>query len=145
MIANKEINNKKCCFYASDFHLEMTLVPYINKKIEENKEVIIVTQKQLEESVKVLLSKMNIKNKQKILEIDWNNSNINKIIGKENSTIIINGTKQFIEKQNQEVTNILGKQFCELINCFYFDEIKDEIVEIRENYTSALNNLQKSY
>ena len=57
MTANKEKVEKKCCFYASDFHLEMTLLPYINKKIAENKSIIIITENKLEDSVKILLSK----------------------------------------------------------------------------------------
>ena len=61
MIANREIAEKKCCFYASDFHLEMTIVPYINKKIQQNKEVIIITEKNLQNTVKILMEKMNIK------------------------------------------------------------------------------------
>ena len=145
MTANKETTNKKCCFYASDFHLEMTIVPYINKKIEENKEVVIITENKLEETVKILISRMNIKNKDKILKIDWNNSDTGKIIKKRNLSIIINGSKTYIENKNKQVGEILGGEPEELVNCYLFDEIKDEIVEIREKYTEVLNNLQKNY
>ena len=63
---------KLCCFYVSDFHLEMILLPYINKKIEEN--IIIKTERNLEETVNILVSKMNLneKNKEKILSLGWN-------------------------------------------------------------------------
>ena len=40
VVENNKIE-KLCCFYVSDFHLEMILLPYINKKIEEN--IIIKT------------------------------------------------------------------------------------------------------
>ena len=66
MTVNKETTEKKCCFYASDFHLEVTIVPYINKKMEENKNIVIITQNKLEESIKILISRMNLKNKKKI-------------------------------------------------------------------------------
>ena len=36
MVVENKIE-KLCCFYVSDFHLEMILLPYINKTIEENK------------------------------------------------------------------------------------------------------------
>ena len=145
MIANKEHIQKKCCFYASDFHLEMTIVPYISKKIKENKNIVIITQNKLEDSVKILISRMNIKNKEEILQLDWNNNKINKISEKSNLVIITNGNKEFIENKNKEIENILREKEAEIINCYYFDEIKDEMIKIRENHTEVLNNLQKNY
>lgn len=145
MTANKQTTEKKCCFYASDFHLEMTLVPYINRKIEENKNIIIITQNKLEDSVKILISRMNIKNKEDILRLEWNNNDINKIIGKEHLIVITNGSKEFIEKKNKEIEQIVGEQQIEIIDCYLFDEVKDEMLEIRGMHTDVLNNLQKSY
>lgn len=145
MTTNKGTIEKKCCFYASDFHLEMTIVPYINRKIEENKNVIIVTQNNLEETMKVLISRMNIKNKDIICNLDWNNNDIAQAIGKNNLIMIVNGNKEFIDYKNKEIKELLGQEVIELINCYYFDEIKDEMVQIRANYTGVLNNLQKYY
>lgn len=145
MIANqKEIENK-CCFYVSDFHLEMTILPYINEKIKENKDIVIVTQNKLEESIKILISRMNLKNKEQIIELDWNNSQIDKIKGRKNIVIINNGTKKFIEDTNKKIEEIVGNEIAEIINCYSFNEIKDEIIEIREKHTEVLNNLQKNY
>lgn len=144
MIVKKEITERKCCFYASDFHLEMTIVPYIDKKIKENKNVIIITQNKLEDSIKILISRMNMKNKQDILKIDWNNDDISKIQSI-NDIVIINGNKKFIENKNEEIKKMLGKLPNELIDCYLFDEIKNEIVEIKEEHTGVLNNLQKDY
>ena len=145
MTANKETTEKKCCFYASDFHLEMTIVPYINKKIEENKNIVIVTENKLEDTMKILISRMNIKNKDAICELNWNNSEITEIAGKDNLVIIINGNKKFIENKNKDIEKILGNTPVELVDCYSFDEIKNEMVEIRANYTGVLNNLQKDY
>ena len=63
---------KLCCFYVSDFHLEMILLPYINKKLDEN--IIIKTEKDLRDTVETLVSKMNLneENKDKILKLEWN-------------------------------------------------------------------------
>ena len=61
IVENKNIE-KICSFYVSDFHLEMILMPYINKKLDENKKVIIKTEKNLKDTVEVLISKMNINN-----------------------------------------------------------------------------------
>ena len=65
MVVENKKSEKLCSFYVSDFHLEMILVPYINKKIEENERVIIATEKDLEETVKVLISKLNLKEEKK--------------------------------------------------------------------------------
>jgi hypothetical protein len=145
MTVNKETTEKKCCFYASDFHLEMTIVPYINKKIEENKNIVIITQNDLEQTVNILISKMNIKNKNAILELDWNNSSINQVVGKNNLVIIINGSRNFVEMQNQKMKEILLEETqVEIVDCYNFEEVKDEMVEIREGYRELLNNLQKT-
>ena len=143
MTANKETIEKKCCFYASDFHLEMTIVPYINKKIEENKNVIIVTENNLDETINILISRMNIKNKQQILGIDWENNNIGQAKGKKDLVIIINGTKSFIETQNKRIKEQQDIVPIELIDCYNFDEVKEEMVEIKEGYAAVINNLQK--
>ena len=143
MIANKENTQTKCCFYVSDFHLEMTILPYINKKIEENKNIVIITENKLEETIKILISKMNIKNKNKILDLDWNNKNLNLIKNEEN-LVIINGSKKFIEDKNNELNEYIGKGEIELVNCYMFEEIKEEIVEITTKHTGVLNNLEKT-
>lgn len=145
MIANQKKIENKCCFYVSDFHLEMTILPYINEKIKENKEIVIISQNKLEDSIKILMSKMSLKNKEQILELDWNNDKIEKIKEKENVVIINNGSKKFIEEKNKKIKEISNNNLVEIINCYEFDEIKDEIVEIREKHTEVLNNLQKNY
>ena len=145
MIANQKKIENKCCFYVSDFHLEMTILPYINEKIKENKEIVIISQNKLEDSIKILMSKMNLKNKEQILELDWNNNKIEKIQGKESIVIINNGSKKFIEERNKKIEELENKEIAEIINCYEFAEIKDEILEIREKHTEVLNNLQKNY
>ena len=67
---------KLCCFYVSDFHLEMILLPYINNKLDEN--IIIKTERDLRDTVETLVSKMNLheENKEKILNLGWNKKNI---------------------------------------------------------------------
>ena len=52
-------------FYVSEFHLEMIILPHILKKMENDNEVIIVTEKKLEKSIKYLVSKLNIEKEKK--------------------------------------------------------------------------------
>jgi hypothetical protein len=138
VVTNDKNIRKKCSFYVSDFHLEMIILPYITEKMEENKDIKIITQSNLEESMKTLLSKTNIKNKNDILKIDWDNSSIDEI--NDNAVIIINGTEEFIKQKNEEIRDSNKK--VEIVNCFKFEEIKDRIKEIADEYEEVINNLK---
>ena len=60
MITKEHENKKYCLFYASDFHLEMILLPYIKNNIDDT-HFTIFTEKNLDESLRILLSKTNLK------------------------------------------------------------------------------------
>ena len=115
----------------------MILVPYINKKIEEN--IKILTEKKLKETLEILISKMNLKeeNKQKILQLGWDGE---KII-KENSNIIIIGSKEYIKNKNEEIEN---KNAISVLDCYEFEEEKDNINNIVKQYKNTLNTLGKN-
>ncbi len=139
MVVTNDKNIKKVCsFYASDFHLEMIILPYISDKIRENKKIKIVTENSLKESMKVLLSKINIKNKEEILNINWENRNMDEI--NDNSVVIVNGTERFIEEKNEELK--LNDKNIEIINCFKFEEVKDKIEEIVKEHEKVINSLK---
>lgn len=104
LIENKSIE-KICSFYVSDFHLEMILMPYINKELEENKNIIIKTEKNLKDTVEILVSKMNLNdaNKERILNLDWNNEFNKK--ANNNSDVIVIGSEKYINDINSEIKN----------------------------------------
>ena len=54
----------------------MISLPYINKKLDESKEVIVLTENNLKETIKTLVSKINLNEDKKvdILKIDWENN-----------------------------------------------------------------------
>lgn len=133
---NKRIE-RICSFYVSDFHLEMILLPYINEKIDNKEEVTILTEKNLEETLKILLSKMNIKeeNKQKILELGW--SGEEKI--KENANVIIIGSESYIKEKNEQIEDAIS-----ILDCYDFEKVKDNIDNITNKYEKRLNTLGKN-
>lgn len=137
MVVQNERKEKTCCFYVSDFHLEMILVPYINEIIDEN--ITILTEKKLSETLKILISKMNLKeeNKQKILELGWDGEE--KI--KQNSNIIIIGSKEFIKNKNEELEN---KNVLSVLDCYDFEEEKDDMENIVKQYQNTLNTIGKN-
>ena len=96
MITKEHKINKYCCLYVSDFHLEMILLPYLKNKIDNSK-TLIYTQKDLMESIRILLDKTNLKfeDKKKILNLKYWNNNINEICNEnvKEYTIIVNGDR----------------------------------------------------
>jgi len=136
LVQNRNIE-KTCCFYVSEFHLEMILIPYINEKIEEN--ITIITNENLKDTIELLISKMNLKeeNKEKILKLEWEGNE--KI--KENSNLIIIGTKEYIEEKNKEANE---KKALSVLDCYSFDDEKNNMENIIKRYKRTLNTLGKS-
>lgn len=137
MVVQNKREEKTCCFYVSDFHLEMILVPYINEKIDEN--ITILSEKKLKDTVKILISKMNLKeeNKEKILSLSWDGEEEIK----ENSNIIVIGTKEYIKNKNEEIIN---KSAVSVLDCYDFEQEKHCIDEIIKEYKNTLNTLGKN-
>jgi len=137
MVVKNEETEKNCCFYVSDYHLEMILIPYINKKIDED--VSISTEKKLRESVEILMSKINMndENKQKILNLGWDGEE--KI--KDNSNVIIIGSNKYIEDKNREMSSLNA---ISVLDCYNFEEEKDNMKDIVKLYKNTLNTLGKN-
>ena len=139
-------SNKICCFCASDFHLEMILLPYIKERLNTSK-FIIITENNLEETIKFLLNKLNLKEeiKKEILQIGWNKTvkiskeTIDKLL-KENKeiTIIINGEYNFIKQKNNEIKNFIDKKI-NIIDCFHDGDPNIDIDKKKEEYKNILN------
>ena len=127
---------KLCCFYVSDFHLEMILLPYINNKLDEN--IIIKTEKDLRDTVETLVSKMNLneENKEKILNLGWNVKEYKKIENKSN--IIIIGNQKYIDNMNAQIKKEEIKD-ATIVDCYNFEDTKDNMETIINNYDSSLN------
>lgn len=138
IVENKRLE-KICSFYVSDFHLEMILLPYINEKLEKQEKIEIITEKDLTETIKILVSKINLneENKQKILNMNWSREE-KKI--EDNTNAIIIGSKEYIQKQNIQIK---GNSYSNLsvVNCFDFEEVKDDISSIINSHDKSLNTL----
>ena len=141
-IENKE-NKKMYVFYVSEYHLEMILLPFVNRKIEEQEKIIINTEYNLEDTMKVLLNRMNLKeeNKEKILGLNWNKKEKQEMYNKSN--IITIGKQDYINKINHEIEQE-NLNNIRILDCYKFDEIKEEIKDITNKYdgnfnTSSLN------
>ena len=130
-----------CNFYVSDYHLEIMLLPYISEKIEEGEEIVIITEKNLAETLKEVINKTNINEdkRDKIINLGWNKQEKDIKINP-NTDIILIGSKKFIEEKmfnikKQKIENI------RLIACYDYNEIKDNMQDIANKYDGVLNTL----
>ena len=139
-MVTKEHNIKKyCCFYVSDFHLEMILLPYIKKNIN-NSNIVIYTEEDLLSTIKILLGRINFSEceKNKILDLHfWGNKKIENLINKDEEYIfIINGNSNFIKEINKKIENFNLKKFS-VVDCYNVEIINTS--EIERKYDGKLN------
>ncbi len=148
MNKNKDTKEKICAFYASDYHFEMISLPYINKKIENKNKIIILTENDLEKSIKTLLGNINLKEekKEEILKLDWKNNDIEKfnrmktkMNEKENIIIFVKGNKSYIQHMNQNMKKWLPEEnHIKIIDCYDIEEVGDNLDEIMGQYEKVL-------
>ncbi len=139
---------KSCAFYASDYHFEMISLPYISKSMDENKEIIILTENNLKDTVDTLISKMNLKKEkqEKILSLDWNNNDLKKFkeISKKSKedadmVIFIKGKQNYIQNINKNIEKwVSTDKHVKIIDCYEFFEVEETIEEIAKKYDKVL-------
>lgn len=139
MITKERKVKKYGCFYASDFHLEMILLPYIKNNLHKS-DILIYTQNNLNDSIKLVLSRTNLseEEKNKILNLNWNNKELNLYDTVDNQIIIINGNKKYIDEINNKILNLDVKNIT-VINCYDINIIEENKIDITKDYEGILN------
>ena len=139
VLEEKKVKNI-CNFYVSEYHLEIMLLPYISKKIDNEENITIITEIDLESTLNVVIERINLDKdkKEKIKKIGWNIQNIENIIP--NTNVILIGSKKFI---NEKVFELKERQVetLEIIACYNYNEVKNDIKEIVSKYDGMLNTL----
>mgnify|MGYP000513822199 FL=1 len=138
-LEEKKVKNI-CNFYVSEYHLEIMLLPYISKKIDNEENITIITEIDLESTLNVVIERINLDKdkKEKIKKIGWNIQNIENIIP--NTNVILIGSKKFI---NEKVFELKERQVenLEIIACYNYNEVKNDMKEIVSKYDGMLNTL----
>lgn len=139
VLEEKKVKNI-CNFYVSEYHLEIMLLPYISKKIDNEENITIITEIDLESTLNVVIERINLEKdkKEKIKKIGWNIQNIENIIP--NTNVILIGSKKFI---NEKVFELKERQVenLEIIACYNYNEVKNDMKEIVSKYDGMLNTL----
>ena len=139
VLEEKKVKNI-CNFYVSEYHLEIMLLPYISKKIDNEENITIITEIDLESTLNVVIERINLDKdkKEKIKKIGWNIQNIENIIP--NTNVILIGSKKFI---NEKVFELKERQVenLEIIACYNYNEVKNDMKEIVSKSDGMLNTL----
>ena len=91
------------------------LLPYLNEEINKENKIVTLLETNIKEKVETLVKKLNLKNSEQILNINWN----------------IVRTKKYLELKN--VRNI------KIINCYEITEFNYNITEILDEHDKILN------
>lgn len=146
-------NIKKICnFYVSDWHLAVMLLPYINKEINEGVKITTIFEKDMKENIETLIGKLNLKNKDRILQINWsneNNDNIEDYIQenvdeKKENLFIINGNKEYIENTNEKLFKCIKEKglknnLVKIVDCYEVSKNEEKMYNIIKMHDSILN------
>ena len=144
---------KLCSFYVSDWHFATMLLPYMNHQIEKQVNVITLLENNSAENIEILVKKLNLKNEEEILQIRWEEINSKKYadieqlldleINKEKENIVlINGSRDYIERNNENIEKWVEKtdgENIKIINFFEVTEFNHHIVEILNSHDRVLN------
>lgn len=134
---------KYCCFYVSDFHLEMILLPFIKENIG-NSEIEIITENNLDETIKLLIDRTNFKIEEKnmILNLNWKKTDDIKeeLFKKEYKkfNIIIIGSEEYIKNMNKKIKDYNLRKY-NIIDCYNLELIGMRKAIIEKKYDKVLN------
>ena len=155
---------KICSFYVNEWHLVTMILPYINKEINEKANITTILENDIEENVNTLLAKLNLKNEEEILKINWKANKeitynyieeiINNLTKNNNNEeiIFINGSRDYIDFLNyqiekmlkQNIFNIKNKKI-KIINCYEVTEFNNGIKDILDSHIKILNTAGEKY
>lgn len=148
----KSSAEKLCSFYISDWHMVTMLLPYINKELNEKANIVTFLENNIEENIRTLMSKLNLKNEKKILEINWDNTDIKntenikegikELKSEVRNIILVKGCNKYIEKVNE----LLERQLKEnkngrlkIVNCYEIADFNGNINDVLNIHDKVLN------
>ena len=134
------MNKKKlCCFYVNDIHLITMLLPYINKRINENTEVVTILEKDISESAKKVMDSIQGKKSKKLLNVDWKSKKLSYLYESDikNKLILINGEEKFIKEANIIINN--REENCTILNCYEMMQASSKLQEILDTHDKVVN------
>lgn len=147
MMKENKREEKLCLFFASDYHFEMISLPYINENLKKNKDVVIMTENDLGNSVNKVISSINLNEEEKsrLNKIDWKNDELNKFKEVKNADkdgkellIFVKGRENYINNMNKNIENWTNLKNVEIVDCYDINEVQNNAGEIAKQYDNVL-------
>ncbi len=147
MMKENKREEKICLFFASDYHFEMISLPYINESLKKNKDVVIMTENDLGNSVNKVISSINLNEEEKnrLNKIDWKNDELNKFKEVKNADkdgkellIFVKGRENYINNMNKNIENWTNLKNVEIVDCYDINEVQNNAGEIAKQYDNVL-------
>ena len=147
MMKENKREEKLCLFFASDYHFEMISLPYINENLKKNKDVVIMTENDLGNSVNKVISSINLNEEEKnrLNKIDWKNDELNKFKEVKNADkdgkellIFVKGRENYINNMNKNIENWTDLKNVEIVDCYDINEVQNSAGEIAKQYDNVL-------
>ncbi len=143
-----------CSFSVSNWHLITMIIPYLNKELENEHPICTFFETDMEEIIKEFLKKLTLKNelKNELANLNWSSNKKYKYtqieeqlnnINNKNITIIVSGSKNYIEKINNYINkwfkNLKTERQVIIVNCYEVMQFNSSIKEILEKHDKILN------
>ena len=148
---NERNGEKLCSFYASDYHFEMISLPYIMQELKDKKQVVILTENNLNDTVQKVLSRINIdeEEKKEIFEINWNQDNQNKLdkiktetSKNQNMTVFIKGGKNYVQKMDSFIQENIHPTNIKIIHSYPVEEVVKDMPNIVSKHQGVLSTIK---
>ena len=151
---NEDVNKREriCSFYVSDYHFEMITLPYIENEIKQNHNIVILTENDLENTIKKVLNNVNFseEDKNRIFALDWSENDLYKLDSITKSmtrnlktTVFIKGGKNYVQKMNSYIQEMVNSKDVKSIDCYFIDDVQNQLKDIVRQYDSVLNTAGK--
>ncbi len=137
---------KVCNFYISQWHLAMTLIPYLKTNMEQY-EVGTLFERDMLDRVQILLSKipMEEQKKKEILALNWyqeTEKQMKQIPRKQDKMWIIAGNQSYVEEKNRwvdEWRKNYPEENIKIVNCYYLEENQMNMKDIMQKHQKILS------
>lgn len=137
---------KVCNFYVSQWHLAMTLIPYLKTCIEQY-EIETLFEMDMLERVQILLSKipMEEQKKKEILALNWfqeTKSKMTQASTKTDKMWIIAGSQSYVEEKNRlvdEWRKNYPEENIKIVNCYYLEKKQMNMKDIMQKHQKILS------
>lgn len=156
MYKNQRIN-RMCSFYVSNMHLSTMMLPYLANKLGEGNTIYTFLEENLEDEMKLLVSKLNLNEeiKKKITQLNWKKSNLYKYADfeqymkkEEKKTqdlyVLVVGKEEYMERINEQLEKWSEKQNdrknrINIIDCYEVMQFNDNISNILDKHNKIIN------